>query len=510
MNGVRALCAVLALAWCAPVRAGAVWLHGTNAWGGGGVYRVDSALAPTRGELAVSVLASGFTGSSMFKPTDTNTGFNAGVHVAYTPLVGLQLGLGGSYVLNSYTTFATNRVQSVGNPEAHVKVGFEVAPGYALGVVAHAALSTYSKSALSTAPVVARFLALGSAQPLPSLQVNVQAGYALDRSALGYSPAPEDPVRLGLGVSNGSHVDFGAAVVARIRPLFLAPFLEFSGAVPVRSLQPAWAAVITPGLRLDRAYGGIFEVGAGVDVRVAGVPHTGDSFAGVPAWRAFVLFALHGLTSQVGAVEWNQKDCSQDADCPAEAMCHQGICVQRPPPSPPPPQEVVYILHGVVRDSVTHRPVPNAHMTLQEFPQAPLRTGDDGAFASFPLPDDGKPVTFVVRAYGYVDRRLEVLAQGQAVEVELTPEAQADTGIIHVLVHDGHLGTVVVGAKVAAGNKTAVSDAQGECTLHVAPGMAHVVTTADRYVSQHSQIEIQAGATFILNIDLMPRHRHKR
>ena len=496
-----------ALVWATPVQAGGVWLHGTNAWGGGGIYRVDSALAATPGELVVAASLAGFSGSGFFAPGDSDSGLDAGIHVSWTPLVGLQVGLGGSYVLNTYTTFASSMLQAVGNPEAHVKAGVELAPGYAVGVAAHAAMSTYSKSALSTWPVVARFMLLGAAQPLSFLQVNAQAGYALDRSAAAFSGAPEDPVRLALGISNRPHVDFGVGVVGRIRALFLAPFVEFSGALPVGAAQPRWTGRVTPGLRLDRSYGGILEVGVGVDLRVAGTPAVGNTLAGAPPWRAFLLFAVHGLTEQAGRVEWSQEDCQQDSDCPSVAMCQHNLCVQRPPPPlPAAPQQAAPVLHGLVLDSSTHKPVPQARIVLQDYPQAPLRVGPDGSFTSFPLPRDGAPVDGVVRAYGYLDQRLHVQDLQPAVQVNLQPEPKASTGSMHVFVRDGRSGAVVAGARVAVGGKTIATDAQGECVVQLQPGLVHVVTNADRYVSQNSQIEIQVGSTVILNIDLTPLH----
>ena len=417
------------------------WFRGVNAWGGSGVWRTEAAVAPVPGEFVFNLRESFSILHDVFIPGDAVSTLESLAGMTWTPVLGLQVGLNGSLVNATYANLLTYNIRALGNPQVRVKYGHAVAPGLALGAAVQLALPTLQPA--DPAPqfaYVAAAQGLVSFSPGPLLELHLNVGFTWDRSAAAFIHGIDAPQRFVLGINDTNHLDYAVGAVGRIVSLFIDPFLEVSGALGGASPTAPFTARVTPGLRLDTAYGAPLEAAVGAHLRLTGEPSSAAGYAGLPQWEMFVQVALHVFGSSDSAAVWSHRGCTLDAECAQDLLCTGGVCASPPPravhrplppplhaepapqapPPPPPPVTVITQVRGRVRVQAGSKPVMGATILILG---THVRWSSDanGNFGGS-LPEGAYDVLVTAKQYGELRRRID-LRNGETLtwDVELKP-----------------------------------------------------------------------------------------
>lgn len=519
-EGVKKQLALLTFLSCAaPAHAGDTpWVRGVNAWGGQGLMRTEAAPASVPGELVIFAAETGYYARSLFKPNDRSSAFDTTAGLVWTPLWGLQLGLDAAFVSFSYTDYVTYSLRAVGNPTLHAKYGYELAPGWALGASVQGQLFTMAQAGdITQTGYFAGVQALLTWHMQQLWEASLNVGFVYDRTAAPFATSSiGDQTRLALGVDDSSHFTWSAGAVRRFPQVWLDPFVEVTGSVGGATLGRPARVQVTPGVRLDTAYGGPVEVTLGAHVRALGAPAAGAGYAGLPPWQVFVQVAVHMFGTPESEVLWNRRSCSSDTECGAQQLCIEGSCVvqaQRMEPAklaPLPP----LVLHGTVTDARTHAPLPKAQLTVSDYAQAPLHANAEGHYQSFALQLTGKLLTITAVAPGYQPQTKTAVAQPSQGETPLDfalePGADRLNGTVQAFIHVQGSKTPIVGAVafVPAVGLHAKSDAQGALALSLPEGEYDMLFTAKQHGDARRHVVVRSDT--VVQVDVELKRLHKR
>ena len=516
----KAFIAATALLLCATAHASETpWVRGANAWGGQGLQETDAALATVPGQLVFFAAETAYSAGSLFVAGDSAYAFDTLAGLAWTPLRGLQVGLNAAFTSFGYTSFVVYGVRAVGNPSLHLKYGYEVAPGWAVGLSAQAQLFTAAQaSSAATLGYAAGVRALLTYHPAQLWEGSLNLGFVYDRSAAPFTGTTLGAQeRFALGINDTHHSALALGVLRRFPQIWLDPFVEISAALGGASLAHPVLLQITPGVRLDSAYGGPLEVTLGAHLRALGAPSATAAYAGLPPWQVFVQVALHVFGTAESERLWNQRGCSSDTECGAQQLCIEGACVvqaahpQAPSSAPP----ATLVLRGSVTHAQTHAVLPKARVTITGYDQAPLLADATGRYRSFDLDLSGQLLTVTASAPGYAPQVKTAVAQASQGETDLNFELQpsnvAMNGTLTVHVHVQNSAAPVAGAVafVPAVSLHAKSNAQGILTLALPEGEYDVLITAKQFGDVRKHVVMRGNDPSALDVELKPQRKRR-
>jgi hypothetical protein len=495
-----------------------LWARGDNAWGARGTMRLDAAHAVPAGSIIVIAGGAASSASHVLAPGDSDTYTLGRLNVLWAPRRGLELGFGERVFVNSYQTFLPVRRQQVGNPSFDVKVsGAPVAslPEFGLGAALHGLVPT----AVHDGGLVPRALtlgvaALGSWRFAPRAEATVNLGYRFDNSSALAAPAflakfSNHDARYALGISGIAHaLTYGAGVLGEV-PIAdlidLAPYAEVTGEFDAGMHVGDSPLRGTLGVKLRGARSGVFEVGLGADIRIAGAPRAGAVWAGVPPWLAFAQLGVHFFDHDAAAT----RTCQVDADCTSGEVCHGHVCTVVKTVIA---VQTTFTVHGTVVDAITRHAVPDTKVVVSGYENSPLSVDPaSGAFTSFPIPTDGGPIQITAAANRYqtVEVTLPRGGKGEtvAVSLNLTRSEQPSFGTLRGSLADRRTGAPVRRGQVfipGLNQKVTVHPNQGTFSAPVQAGRWDVLISAPGYVTQRQQVIISEETVIILDVALFP------
>lgn len=468
-----------------PVRAGVL---SSTLWGGRGTVRVASAFPLSRGAFTLTARVAYFRSTRLFARGILDNGSEQQVHVAYSPVTGLELALSQTSVANDYATTPARSLQLQGNPTLRVKYGRHVRGPWALGVLGRLTLPSMDGGAGAVLRAAqASGTALVSVQPLARLEIsgNVGYDYARARHALR-NEVPDVVERFVFGIDTTSSAHWGVGATSRFtagRRLDLLPFAEVSGHVgtsrsSTRRVNPVQVSV---GLRGYPTRSRAVEFALGSDVRVAGGPRPASPFAGLPPWRAFGQVTVH-----LGEATERRRT-HDDEDRPS------------------------FRVRGTALDAETGAPVLGAAVHVAGDEALLLFAADEqtGQFVSAPRPGGLGSLRLVAQAPGYLSSELEVPCPRDGRDVVLTVRLRAEPrgqklALLKGSLKDAASGAPVVGAELVlpALGRTLRSDATGSFAALVKPGRYAAVLRAPGYAVQRKLLILRAGESMVLHVDL--------
>ena len=495
-----------------------------NGWGGSGPRAVEAPPALPTGSLVAYVGAQLFDASNVFESADSSFGTLEIAGLAWTPIAGLEIGLGAAFLTNTYTYIATIQRLSFGNPSAHIKYGFALSSDFRLGVAAHAQAPTAVDS-ISIVPSAgaAQLQAIASYLVLPAFELLLNLGFVFDRSSHLTSNLTDDG-RFALTI-NGNRATAAIAAIKEwtVGPaVALSPFIELTGYLAPGVAAAQNGALASVGLKA--LFNDRIEVTLGGDGRLWGEPQHNAREAGLPPWRVFALASLRvsaALPEVVPSTPGVPEGCTADTDCATGEVCHLHRCVlvevQRVvEPSNDANVLATFTLAGHVVDSATGKPVADAQLTLSGFGQTRLAVnGRDGGFTSWPLPAGTGMLEVHVTAPGYKDL-VQGVPRGTAgtvapLTLTLVPADQINTGVLKGTVSDAATGEALAKASLfipKLRRKILVGEG-GTFSLSLKPGPYDVVVFAPGFASQRKRLRILEGDVFILNVEMERQSRHR-
>ena len=511
----------------------ATGVPGSVTWGGAGVHRVLAAHPALYPGLAASLGGDLAVAHSFLAPGDTAQLQGQSLHVMWAPLGGLELGLSVGTLNIVDNKYPDGGAQSLGNPAVNAKYSAYLAPGVGLGGALRVSVPIAAGgSGLAFDNLVLTGLALATFAPLAALEFSLNAGYTYDRSAAAISGPTNAAQLLAIGAVSTNRLAGGVGVSSHVElldTLSLGPFgelaVEYAPHVPL-AYNPLRATV---GLKLFVLKTRAFELGAGVDLRLAGAPNAASPYPGIPPWLAFGQVTVHAFAAPepppslaAPPVIVAPPPCQDSNACPAGLACDANQCVRlvqreviREVPrdvvhesTAPPP---TFVLTGTVVDD-EGKPLPEASIRLSGYDG--VQFGVDahtGIFKSTPLPVGAGAVQVTASAPGF-NAHQEVVPRGAAnatvrVAFTLHDVGAVQTGVVKGTVRDGRTGLALDLARVlipVLGPKPIKVDGEAGFNLQVKPGHYQMLVFAPKHVTQRKKLTVRAGDVLIVNVDLQP------
>ncbi len=490
-------------------------VSGHTGRGSRGAQRVESAALVPAGTLTLVVGGSYAQASGMFADTDVNTRNEQVVGVVVAPLPFLELSATQSRSLNRNPQFEPRSIQTVGDPTVGFKLGTRLGEDFGAALGSHVLIPTSpGGTGLSPEAYALTVYAALSHAASSSFSTTLNLGYVLDQTGELFTRDISDVQRYTVGTSEVDRIVGGLALMGELgfgERATLAPFLEVSAGI-APSLPLAENAVrLSAGFELSPFGARAVSFIVGSDVRLAGAPTRAGELPGVPPWEAFAR-----LAAPFGHEPAPLARCDSDAACGNGQVCDAGRCavvrelvreVEKAPEVVP-----TFIVQGAVLDALSGDPVRNAVIQISGADASALAVDyRNGEFKSYPLSGGEGLVQLTATAVGYRPAQ-QTLARSkgglaQNVILRLQPTDEQLWGELRGSIKDAATGQPIGGAQliIAKLNQTIASNAEGVFSARVVQGVHQVVISAPAgasYVVQRKSIEIRAGDTVILNIDM--------
>jgi hypothetical protein len=450
-----------------------------------GVLRVDSA-APIPAGIGLNVASGyGYTGAELDDGDTHHRGYGR-LAVSYAVMPDLAVGLrfDGRYDKHKGEVGGSDDGW-VGDPRLIGRYRHTISDSLAAGVqLGFWAPSSDVPSIDIDALSIEGVGALTYSNPTGAMNVSLNAGYRLDRSAASV----EEPERLSLadrlslGLSDFNAILFGLGVSYRLGKAEL--LAEWSVDMLQGKGKPAFGqSPMRVGL------GGRFpltdsaELFGQTEFRVSKVDATEIMTSLLPFEPK--LQVLVGMNLRFGGPKKELKD--------------EKIIIKVDPP-PPVEKDPTMPFRGVVKSAGT--PVPKATLVIRDKDgkETTVTTGDDGTFVIDEVPL-GK-VNLTITADDFHEKQQEVvLAEGDA-DLELGLDAVLPPGQLRGAVRSFRGKKLKAVLTIMPANETLETDAEGGFEIDLPPGNYEVTVTVKGYKEQTRQILIEDGGVTIMNVDL--------
>lgn len=501
------------------------WPMGGSNLGTRGIHRVQGAYAPRAGDVVLVLAGEYSLASDLFGDGAENERYAQRISAVWSPIQNLELVLRQSALSNHNDASDPATTQYLGDPTFGAKYSVPLNPQIGVGIGFIITLPTSSKgTGLDPEALVLHGWGAFSYLPTPWLSVSLNAGYRYDRSNLiftrellpaqrfaagvnGLQDEQVDQVVCGLGIDTmqplGEHVAFG-------------PFAELSGGIPIGAELDNAPLRATLGAKLYPFGPESVEVAIGGDFAILGTPKPDGKMAGVPPWEGFARVVAHLGPGRTGAVDSSGsglQSCNADADCvgtemvcTAERICAKQVVkvvieeVEKP----------TFTIEGGVFDKASGEPIGAATVRLSGFEGTSLAVDyESGGFRSWPIPV-GSGIIKVTAAAPSCTVAEQTMQKGKAEEkisVSLALQCGELTGQIKGSLKDARTGRPVKNGQIFVPilNQKIKTNKDGEFSAMVKAGRYQVLISAKRFITQKKEIEIRAGDTVILNVDMNRR-----
>ncbi len=515
---------------------GPTWPTGGSGRGTRGVYRVDAAVANPAGDIVLSIGGQYSRASDLFVSGDTNERHAQQIGILWVPIDNLELWARQSMVSNRNDSFQPATTQNIGDPTLGAKFSFPVMTELGVGGGIAFTLPTSAKgTGLDPGAFILDVFAAVSYRAAPWLGLHVNGGYRLDNSGEIFNRDLLDVQRFTAGVSEENAILAGLGVDTSFdigEEMAIGPFAELSAALVTADVgaSPMRAAA---GVKWFPFGEEAVDVAVGGDIAVSGTPEPDSPMAGVPPWELFGTLTAHlnppappppsaatdlrctgndqcrdGLECADGycarVVRAGPAECSTDSDCADGQSCAGGLCATvtiEPAPT--------FSIRGGVFDRTSGDPVGNANVSFSGVDGSALAVDyRSGTFVSWPLESGDGLVKVVASAPGYrpAEQTVPKGREGEVKEITFKIQSLGETatGEIKGSLKDARSGRPVRRGQIFIPilNQRIKTDSEGKFSATVKAGRYQVLVSAKRFVTQKKEIEIRAGDTVILNLDM--------
>lgn len=492
------------------------WPGGSSVRGTRGVNRVEAAAPLPSGTWVLTAGGKYFHASDFLVDGDSNTYSSGQFVLAWQPIELLALSASWSVVSNKNDLAEPRTTQSLGDPTIGVKLTHMVSPKLGLGLNTVLLIPTSAGgSGLKPGAFALDVQAMGSYLVLPWLSLSANAGYRLDNTDKIFGSreisraqrftagvATENQILLGLGADTYFLVGERAAIGA---------FGEVTAGIASGGGSPL---IATLGGRIQPAGKDVVDISLGGDVRLSGAPTDDMRLPGIPPWQLFARLSVHlGGKSESYVSVTEKNTCSDNDDCGKGQQCLDHVCtitreVVREVTKEVPMQQATFFIDGAVFDQASGDPISSAVVTIGGYETSPLAVDfNTGKFHSFPLPVGEGLIKVSVTAPNYRPTE-QTIARGTGEQsAQLTFKLQSfgeqALGQIKGSIKDSRSGKPLKGEIfIPALNKRLTTTAEGTFEADLKAGRYQVLISASKYTTQKKEIEIRAGETVILNLDL--------
>ncbi len=517
MTLARSAVILAALAPGAAESAGNGWLDGSSSRGTRGVYRIEGAYALPTGDVALVLSAAYSRAVGVFADGDTNERHVQFVNVVWSPLKNLELWGRQSVVSNRNAAFQPATNQTLGDPSAGIKYSLPLGSAFGAGAGVSVLVPTSAQgTGINAEAYVLTGYAAASYLARPWLVVSANAGYVLDHTGKIFNREILPVQRFTANVSEADQVLVGLGANTRFQvgeTWVLGPFAEVGGGVALGVALEQSPLRATGGVRLFPFGADAVELSVGGDFAVTGTPKldAGTPMAGIPPWEAFAQLTVH-----LGALRNPAATCGAESDCASGQVCAAGICaavkeVVKEVVREVTKQAQAFVIEGSVVDA-GGAPLGSAAVSFSGVEGSALAVDyKTGNFRSWPIPSGDGLIKVTAQAPEYRPSD-QTLSKGQPGEVKtlvfkLHSLGEAAFGQIEGSLKDARSGNPVLTGQVFIPilNQKVTPDAEGKFTAKVKAGRYQILITSKRHVTQKKEIEIRAGDTVILNVDLAPK-----
>ncbi len=499
------------------------WPGGSSLRGTRGVNRVEAAIPSPAGSWAVTAGGRYFHASDFLVDGDSNTYSSGQLVLAWQPIELIALSASWSVISNKNDRAEPRTTQSLGDPTFGVKLTHMLNDKVGVGLSSVLLIPTSAGgNGLKPGAFALDVQAMGSYLALPWLSLSANAGYRLDNTEKIFGSreinraqrftagiATENQILLGIGAD--THFLVGESTA-------LGPFAEVTAGIAggggAFSQNPLIATV---GGRILPAGKDVIDISLGGDIRLSGAPADGTMrLPGAPPWQLFARLSVHlgakgGGASYVSVTEKNT--CSDDSDCRKGQQCIDHVCtitreVVREVTKEVPMAQATFTIDGAVFDQGSGDPIGSAVVTIGGFEASPLAVDfNTGKFHSFPIPAGEGLLKVMVTAPNYRAAE-QTIARGAGEQpapltFRLQSFGEQAMGQIKGSIKDSRSGKPLKGEIfIPALGKRITTNAEGTFEAELKAGRYQVLISSLKHTTQKKEIEIRAGETIILNLDL--------
>lgn len=476
------------------------------------------------GDWVVNLAATYFVADDFFGDGGENERIRQLLHVAWSPIAWLDVGVSQTTISNRNDAADVRTTQSLGDPTFFLKVSDLLTPEIGVGgSLAFLIPTSAGGTGLNPSAFVLDASLLGSYFVSPHLQATVNVGYRLDNSSEIFQ-RPDEALtpaqRFTASVSKLDAITYGLGLEGQVEAgeeFRLNPFLEVVGATPLSASGSTEAPLLASlGVKVMPFGKGATELLLGGDIRISGAPDPiANELPGLPPWELYTRVAFHLNTPDSSSgpttsdVTPSSLRCELNADCPEGLACEQNTCVKVVTET-----KVVekardtFRVTGGVFDQSTGEPLGAAIVKVSDYADALMAVDyKSGAFATMPLDVGEGLVQIVVEAPGYraASQQVQRGKAGESIPLkfELQSLGEEAIGELKGSLKDARTGEAIRGQVfIPALNRKIRIDRSGVFAARVKAGRYQVLITSKGYVTQKKELEIRAGDTVILNVDM--------
>jgi hypothetical protein len=516
--------------------ASVAWPTGSSGHGTRGVHRVEGAVAHPAGDIVLTIGGQYSVASDLFEEGDTNERHAQQISILFVPIDNLELWLRQSMVSNRNDAFEPATTQNIGDPTFGAKYSFPLTPELGVGGGVVFMLPTSAKgTGLNPSAFVLDIFAAASYKATSWLGVHFNAGYRLDNTDDIFNRTILPVQRFTAGISQENAILAGLGVDTFFRigdEMAIGPFAEFSaGLVTAEFSESPMRATL--GAKWFPFGEDAVDVAIGGDFALAGTPVNDGVMAGIPPWELFGHLTAHlnppepevvaapNMTSCITddqcpsgqacadgycarVIREGPATCGTDSDCSDGQVCESGFCGTVRTEAVP-----TFSIKGGVFDQTSGDPVGNATVAFSGVEGSALAVEyKTGNFTSWPIEAGEGLVKVTASAPGYrpTEQTVPKGKKGEIKEVAFKIQSlgEAATGEIKGSLKDSRNGKAVRKGQIFIPilNQKIKTDKEGKFTATVKAGRYQVLISGKKYVTQKKEIEIRAGDTVILNLDM--------
>ncbi|MEL6759035.1 MAG: carboxypeptidase-like regulatory domain-containing protein [Myxococcota bacterium] len=501
------------------------WPGGTTTFGTLGGNRIDAAVPLPSGDWLVNLSGTYFITDDFFGDGGENRRTQQTINFLWSPIELLEISAGWSIVSNRNDASEIPTTVGWGDPSFRLKASHLVSETFGVGALVGFRVPTSAGgTGLDPSAFILDTSLLSSARLLSILQVSANVGYRLDNSRELFQ-RPDDALtpaqRFGAGVAELDQVTWGVGAELEVDlgdAWHLDPFAEFVGGIPLSGASTTESPLLASlGAKL-MPFGKLgTEFVLGGDVRLSGAPDAeANELPGLPPWELFARVGIHlnppkPPPIQQAAPAPRSSQCDSEADCSEGSVCDAGSCVRIKTET-----QIVETAPDMFRimGSVLNQagePLGRARVRVSDHPETLLAVDyKSGQFRSMPLAVGEGLVELSAEAPGY--RTATQQLQRGSKDAQLTATfklkslGQDAVGEIKGSLKDARSGRSIKGQIfIPALNRKIRVDTSGVFSARVKANRYQILISSRGYITQKKDIEIRAGDTVILNVDLSRR-----
>lgn len=446
------------------------------------------------GHLVLTATGSGFVAQDLFGTGRSHRAMQQMLALTGAPISGLEFGITSALRTHIHLGFSPQGTQVIGDPRIFAKYSAALPLPQRLGRLRTGLWldmrfpTAQGDRGIVLAALQSNVLAMLGWQPIPQLEVVLNAGFRYDNIQTLFSAAaqPHAAQRLSLGWDPKYQLlaALGVQTAWPLRPrLRLGGFGEVSARAALNT-NVASPIELSTGMRIFFDPIGL-SLSLGMRLRLHGRPKlAAQSFAGLPPWQ-------------------------MQAGIRILLPPHLPKASPSRPQAAPAPKVATFQVEGFVVDATSGLGIDNAQVGIDGLDGPILATqSTDGAFIGWPMQQGDGLIQLYVRAPEHLEQIITLQRRPlkQPLKIELKRATAPAYAILKGILRDATDGSPLAGTLSIPGLETTTSvPKSGRFELKLPPGTHQILVSAPTHTTQRKEVLMLVGDTVILNLDLQLR-----